>query len=95
MKEAKDKISRIRLRLGDFSGLLLPLLPQLPSIHCSRRNVVALRFGKSHSVGPGRPNEQVTPFEAARGDGVNRDICERRGRTRVAGCAAGREIYCP
>jgi hypothetical protein len=47
MNEGKDKISRIRLRLGDFSGPLLHLLRPLPSIHCPSRNVFAPRFGTS------------------------------------------------
>ena len=43
-KEVKDKIPHEHLCVGDFSGPLLPLLPQLPSPPHFRRKVLAARL---------------------------------------------------
>jgi hypothetical protein len=41
VKEAQDETLRICLRLGDFSGPLLPSFPQLPALPLLRRKVLA------------------------------------------------------
>jgi hypothetical protein len=47
VKEGKDNTSRVQLCLGEFSGPLLPSLPQHPSLPVFLRKVLAKRLGGS------------------------------------------------